>query len=351
VLTGGATSGQQFTYQFDVPAGKPLLDLAVSLRDSSYPIYGFLVDPSGQPLGVQSTITGQTAAGVRVFGRTMQFFEKTPAAGRWTAIVWLNQGLDAVSPDNFTEPFSGRIGFQPVPAVANGLPNSPSTVLAGGRPATATVQITNSGNSTKDFFVDPRLSQTAFLQVLGYQNVDVPLPLSLAAQPYFFVPPNSDLLEVAAQSTVPIQMELGQAFGNPDVLGTPLGGNFNFAMVSASELAPTRWFAIPEGQGPFPAGGVGAATVNLSGAVNTNAFDSAVTSSTGNAWFKAAIDNSAPYSPLRLDPGQTGTITVTITPDAPRGTVVDGFVEVETISNFTSSGDEIVALPYKYTVG
>jgi Subtilase family len=351
LLTGGATLGQQFTYQFDVPAGMPLLDLAVSLRDPSYPVYGFLVDPSGQPLDVQSTITGQTAGGVRVFGRNMQFFEKTPAAGRWTAIVWLNQGLDAVNADNITEPFSGRIGFQPVPVVASGLPSSESTVLAGGRPATAAIQVTNSGNSAKDFFVDPRLSEKAFLQVLGYQNIDVPLPLSLAAQPYFVVPPNSDLFEVVAQSTVPLQMEVSQSFGDPDVLGTPLGGNFNLAMASAPELAPARWFAIPEGQGPFPAGGIGAATVTLSGAVNTNAFDSAVASSTGNAWFQAAIDNTAPYRPLRLAPGQTGTITVTITPDAPTGTVVDGFVEVETINNFTSSGDEIVSLPYRYTVG
>ncbi|PZR93905.1 MAG: hypothetical protein DLM67_13160 [Candidatus Nephthysia bennettiae] len=351
VLTGGATLGQQLTYQFDVPAGKPLLDLAVSLRDPSYPVYGFLVDPSGQPLDVQSTIAGQTAGGVSVFGRNLQFFEKTPAAGRWTAIVRLHQGLDAVNADNFTEPFSGRIGFQSVPVVASGLPTSESTVLAGGRPATATIQVTNSGNSTKDFFVDPRLSQKAFLQVLGYQNIDVPLPLSLAAQPYFVVPPNSDLFEVVAQSTVPVQMEVSQSFGDPDVLGTPLGGNFNLAMASAPELAPAHWFAIPEGQGPFPAGGIGTATVTLSGAVNTNAFDSAVTSSTGNAWFQAAIDNTAAYAPLRLAPGQTGTITVTITPDAPKGTVVDGFVGVETVNNFTGSGDEIVSLPYRYTVG
>jgi hypothetical protein len=30
---------------------------------------------------------------------------------------------------------------------------------------------------------------------------------------------------------------------------------------------------------------------------------------------------------------------------------VQGFVEVETISNFTPSGDEIVSIPYTYKVG
>jgi hypothetical protein len=172
-LTGGASLGQQFTYQFDVPAGKPSLDLAVSLRDRSYPILGFLVDPFGQPLDVQSTFVGQ-ARGVNVFGRTMQFFERTPAAGRWTAIVWLFQALDAIDPNNFTEPFTGRISFQPVPVVAKGLPNSSSTVLPQGKPATATIQVTNSGNSSKDFFVDPRLSQKSFRQVLGYRTPTFP---------------------------------------------------------------------------------------------------------------------------------------------------------------------------------
>jgi hypothetical protein len=349
-LTGGVTLGQQLTYQFDVPAGKPSLDLAVALRDPSYPIYGFLVDPFGQPLDVQSTFVEKTA-GVNVFGRTLQFFEKTPAAGRWTAIVWLFQGLDAISPDNFTEPFTGRISFQPVPVVAKGLPNSSSTVLPQGKPATATIQVTNSGNSTKDFFVDPRLSQKVFQQVLGYQNTNVPLPLSLDAQPYFFVPPNSDLFAVVAQGTAPLQMEISQPFGDPDVLGTPLPGNFDVAIATAPELAPSQWFALPEGQGPFPPNGIGKATVNLAGAVNTNAFDRAVTSSSGDVWLQLAIDNTAPFTPLTLNSGETGTIRVTVTPNAPKGTVVHGFVEVETISNFTPSGDEIVSIPYTYRVG
>ncbi|MBJ7597057.1 S8 family serine peptidase [Candidatus Nephthysia bennettiae] len=350
-LTGGASPGQQFTYQFDVPAGKPSLDLAFSLRDRTYPMLGFLIDPFGQPLDVQSTFLGQTAGGVLTFGRTMQFFEKTPMAGRWAIIAYLDQNLDAIDPNNFTEPFTGRIDFQPVPVVAKGLPNSAPTVLPQGKPATATIQVTNSGNSTKDFFVDPRLSYRSFQQVLGYQNTNVPLPLSLTTQPFFFVPPNSDLFAVVAQGTVPLQMEISPPFGGPDLLGTPFPGNFDVAVATAPELAPTQWFAVPEGQGPFPPNGIGNATVNLAGAVNTNAFDPAVTSSTGDAWLQLAIDNTAPYTPLTLNPGQTGTITVTVTPHAPKGTVVHGFIEVETFNGFTASGDEVVSIPYAYKVG
>jgi hypothetical protein len=130
-----------------------------------------------------------------------------------------------------------------------------------------------------------------------------------------------------------------------------MSDNMNIGIASAPELAPNLWFALPEAQGPTPPEGIGNATVDLSAAVNTNSFDTAVSSSTGNAWMRLAIDNSAPYSPLTLNPGESGTITLTLTPNAPRGTVVSGFVEVETYSSFTTSGDEIAVLPYTYTVG
>jgi hypothetical protein len=227
-------------------------------------------------------------------------------------------------------------------------------VLPQGKPAKATIQVTNTGNSVKDFFVDPRLSQKSLQQVLGYGNTNVPLPLSLLAQPFFFVPPNSDLFAVVAQGTVPLQMEISQAFGDPDVLGTPFPGNFDVAVATAPELPPSQWFAIPEGQGPFPPNGIGNATVNLAAAVNTNAFDSAVTSSTGDVWVQLDIDNTAPFSPLTLNPGQTGSITVTVTPNASKGSVVHGFVEVETLGRSpfgVPTGDEIVSIPYTYTVG
>ena len=82
----------------------------------------------------------------------------------------------------------------------------------------------------------------------------------------------------------------------------------------------------------------------------TNAFDSAITSSTGDAW-ALSFNAQAPYTPLTLAPGQSGTITLTITPSAPKGTVVSGFIAVDTFNKATSSGDEIINIPYTYTVG
>ncbi len=90
--------------------------------------------------------------------------------------------------------------------------------------------------------------------------------------------------------------------------------------------------------------------MNLAAVANTNPFDSAVTPSSGDVW-AASVNPAATYSPLTLDPGQTGTITLTITPNAPKGTVVHGFIGVDTFNFATFAGDELVNIPYSYKVG
>ena len=89
---------------------------------------------------------------------------------------------------------------------------------------------------------------------------------------------------------------------------------------------------------------------NMVAVAIANAFDGAITSSTGDAW-ALAVNASAPYKPLTLAPGQSGTITLTITPNAPKGTVVSGFIAVDTFNSATTSGDELINIPYSYTVG
>ena len=93
-----------------------------------------------------------------------------------------------------------------------------------------------------------------------------------------------------------------------------------------------------------------ASSVNLAAIANTYRFDSAVSSNTGDVWAQS-VDASAPYSPLTLAPGQSGTITLTITPSARRGTVVHGFVGVDTLNLATASGDELIQIPHAYRVG
>jgi Subtilase family/Peptidase inhibitor I9 len=348
VLTGGATTGQQSSFQFDVPAGKPILDLAVQLQDPNFPILGYLVAPDGQPLDVQSTFVTDAAGNVRNVGSTMQFFEKTPRPGRWTAVLWLAQFLEGVNGSVLNEPFRGVIGFQPVQTSVVGLPGSPAVTLPQGKPVTATIDVTNTGNARKDFFADARLNQSA-LQALGVFNQTVPLPLG-APQPFTVVPAESSQLIVVGQSTVPILMDISAQGGDPDLEGVPLPGNLVVAQARASQLAPGAWFALPEPIGPFGPNGVGKVSATVSAAADFPVLDPAVSASSGNAWAAFSL-GSGPYSPVSLDPGQSGTITLTITPAAPKGTVVHGFVELEAFNSFTLSADEVVRVPYTYRVG
>lgn len=105
---------------------------------------------------------------------------------------------------------------------------------------------------------------------------------------------------------------------------------------------------MPDATGPFTTGTTG--TVNLAAVANTNPFDAAVTSTSGDVWAQS-VNASAPYTPLTLAPGATGTITLTFTPSAPKGTVVHGFIAVDTLNLATVAGDELVNIPYTYTVG
>jgi hypothetical protein len=85
---------------------------------------------------------------------------------------------------------------------------------------------------------------------------------------------------------------------------------------------------------------------------STLQFDPAVASTTGDIW-PNPLANS--FSPLIINPGQTGVINVTITPAGPSGTVVQGFLYVDTFFNSLppygqATGDELAVLPYAYTI-
>ena len=349
-LTGGADSGnagQRLSYQFDIPEDKPSLNVAVRLRDPDYHILGFLTDPAGMPLDVQSTAVFESGGGFAGFGPTLQLFHVAPRGGRWTLSLLVASPIDGA---RLSEPFTTRIDFRKPPVVARGLPSSPGTVLAAGVPVTATIRVTNTGNVNKDFFADARLNAKAFVGLVGSGTADVPLPLSFTAQPNWLVPPGTDQLLVEAQASAPIVLEVSAANGDPDVLGSNPGGVVSLAKIASAELFPGFFFGLPELFGPVPRGGA-SGTVNLAAIARTNAFDSAVKADTGDFW-QLSVDPDAldSYAPLTLAPGESGTITVVITPSAPRGSVVRGFVAIDTFNFDSFSGDEVAILPYVYRV-
>jgi len=63
------------------------------------------------------------------------------------------------------------------------------------------------------------------------------------------------------------------------------------------------------------------------------------------------------FSPLILNPGETGTIAVTIAPSGASGTVVQGTLYVDDFASGvptalyeTITGNELAGFPYAYTI-
>ena len=97
-----------------------------------------------------------------------------------------------------------------------------------------------------------------------------------------------------------------------------------------------------------------AGTVNVAMSAEAQAFDPAVTSSTGDLEL-FSVNPSTSFSPILIQPGQHATIQVTITPSDSNGSVVSGTLYVGAyLSGLPISGqvggNELTGLPYKYTI-
>ena len=54
--------------------------------------------------------------------------------------------------------------------------------------------------------------------------------------------------------------------------------------------------------------------------------------------------------PVTLQPGESATITVTITPSGAKGSVVTGHLYIDDFNFFLLDGDELIDLPYTYSI-
>jgi hypothetical protein len=348
ILTGGNGrkpffGGQVLSFQFDVPRGVPAVNVTLRLANPNDNLLGFLVDPQNQPLDIQST--SLTTGGATAFTDTMQFSLRTPQAGRWTLVL----ALGMQNPGRLQESFTGTIDFAPASITVDNLPTSRSARLTAGQPVAVTVHVTNTGVSQKVIFIDPRLTQLVTLALLPLNSTTVPLPEHTGdPRPAWLVPTHADALTMVASSPVPIGMTMSDDFGASDVPAIPAGPTAT-AQLALPAIAPGAWFGAPALVGPFGNGGPPAATADMTATAEMNAFDRTITSDTGDLWL-LSLDPSAPFSPLILDPGQSGTIAVTITPAGPAGTSVKGFLEVSTFNPNTFSGDTLAAFPYAYRI-
>lgn len=378
-LAGGngesGVPGYVRAYDLNVPAGLHDLDLSVAVADANNNLEGLLVDPHGLPVDVQSTVTatdptsGQPAA----YTNTLQFFRRDPQAGRWRFILTVNH---SVSGQETTLPFTATVAYNGVMIAAPGVPADPGVTLPQGSATTIPVTITNTGNTTKSFVVDARLARDAVLSV-GLFTPTVFLPGAQAPTLSFLVPPESTTFSVAARATMPkarLAFDLYNQDGAPpdgnvdapdiesDMFLDPTTGTYAAAATAQAtpggEVVPGLWQATLSQVGPYPVAGPAPITATVGGVVDTAQFDPAIVASSGNPYAdQVAVEGgqtgvqTGGGSPLTLAPGQTGVITLTVTPEGAPGTIVHGFLYVDTFNPITNSGDELQAIPYSYTVG
>jgi hypothetical protein len=377
IATGGAFSGtliggngrapgegQQDYYEFNVGAGVKDITAGLTLtNDDADAVGAYLISPDGDTLGygqntVASGVDPTTGAVIFTPDRSLTAYTLNPVAGIWTLVV---DFAEPVVGDEISQHFSGNVTFNAVKASAAGLPDSAGTKLAAGTPVTVPVTVTNNGPAPEDFFVDARLNTTATIALAAQTPASgIALPLT-NSEPLFIVPTQTSSVSVAQTSSLPAMFDFGPIAGDPDLASSASGTAALCSTSASGAFAPGGgsvtagiWFTAPAECGPFAAPApAGTATVSMS--VVAKQFDPAVTSDTGDFW-DAAVNPAAAFSLLVVQPGQSATINVTITPSAASGTVVSGNLYVDTFDGNVppygqQGGDELAALPYTYTVG
>jgi hypothetical protein len=369
VITGGNARGvapaQTFSYALDVPRNKR--DLDVSLKLSSDPnnfVDLVLIDPNGELADVGSNQTFD-ATGAIHSALTAQLFDAHPLAGRWHLVVVVQ---NPVSGAEIAQPFHGTVSFDGLQSQATGLPRSANKVLKAGQPVQATVLVRNTGVQPLAIGADPRLDNVQTLQPVPIQgSLSFPLP-DTGRAPAYILPPDTSRFTVAASSTVPAQAEIqeGSSAGadvSGDLQAAQQGSTVSVASIGEQNGSVTRglWFTNVNEVGPYTDAGPPAGVTTVIASMRTAGFDPAVSTSTDDP-FRIAVDptSDAFGTPILVNPGEVGAITVTITPQGKKGSVVQGHLNLVTPPLLptgptalpqVTTGGVLTSLPYEYKIG
>ncbi|HUD68736.1 MAG TPA: S8 family serine peptidase [Acidimicrobiales bacterium] len=369
VLTGGNGRGGEpaktNTYTFKVPSGKKDLDASI-VMGSNLPggllpgdqFNGMLVDPTGQ---IQAYNTNYTNGGVNPY---LQLYANHPAAGKWELVIdWAQPTMGVAD----SVGFRGAVRFNLV-STGSALPDSALTYVntTGG---TYNVTVTNTGVAPMILSTDARLPTSANYTLSDFLSSSLTQNLP-GGNNTFFVPTHSSALSVAQSSSLPATFDVSTYPGDPDISpqtgGTDVATTLTSSTASITYTPPTQvtpalWFDADSEIGPYGTGPAPAGTETTDASVTALAFDTAVSSSTGDA-VQHFTTGGGGFSPILVNPGTSAVIAITITPTASLGTTVSGtlFVDDFTEGQYDPGGtlafatvftSDIAAIPYEYTVG
>ncbi|TCO44796.1 S8 family peptidase [Actinocrispum wychmicini] len=362
-ITGGnaraQSPAQTFSYEFDVPRGKRDLDVSLNLTDPGTLVDAVLVDPNGELADVNSNLSLATPTTLTQ-GKAVQLFDAAPLPGRWHMVIVVQ---NPVTGKELSQSFTGTVGFDQVAVNAGNVP----ATLPAGRPTQVPVTVRNTGVEPIAVGIDARGNKAQTLQPVPIQgSTEVDLPEVGALAPVYLVPPDTSRFSVATSSSVPGQVELQGSAAGIDLFGdlkkAQNGSTVSVATISEKKGSVSKgiWFASIEELGPFGPAGAPPGHASYTASMSTAAFDHAVTSTTGDPFDFAVDPNGTGGTPTIIQPGQTATVTVTITPTGARNSTVNGHLNVVTVpilpTGFTglpttSTGEVISVLPYSYQIG
>ncbi len=365
-LTGGngrLYTGPTQTFAFNVPQGLNNMSLNLRISDNLYLLEGLLIDPNGMQVSVEPNVD---ANGNSV--NAMQLNRASPQAGQWRFVLLLNY---YTSGNKLTLPFTAQIGFNTAEVSAPGLPDGWGAQLsASAGPVTVPITITNDSGLTQAYFADARLNGVTTLQFGTFATCppeSMTCPPVVTTLPYGFwatyLPTQVRSAQFVAQATapkVPITMDAGNIAGYlfgitgaPDIYSHPIGPGPDTvaASISEPEVPWGEWGMAPSLIGPYGPGGAPSTRVATTVFLELAPFDAAVSSNYGDLWYDVTYGTATFTTGLVLAPGETGTINVTITPNpAQIGTKVRGGIYIDTFNGVVQTGDEVVSLPYSYTI-
>jgi hypothetical protein len=363
-LTGGngwvTAQGQEQYYQFSVPQGTRDVRADVRLsNDAADPVIEYLVSPDGDVAGYGENGIGQpgTTGAVSTLGASA--YAVHPVPGTWTLII---EFAEPEVGNELSQRYRGDIVLNASSASAPALPDSAATALKAGKAVTVPVTITNHGASPEELFLDPRLDTTTTMTL-----PTIPPSTSTAALPNtgqfpeWLVPNETSGFTVRQTSTIPAMFDIATDTSDPDLASSAPGAGPLCASTASVTYAPPGkavtpgiWFAGPMSCGPYAGpGATGTAKISLS--ILAKAFDPTVTAPLGD-FNLTAINPKATPAMTVLRPGHSIVVPVTITPSGKTGSVVRGTLYVDALVGGLlpigqTSGVELAALPYEYTIG
>jgi hypothetical protein len=347
-------AGQELPFVFNVPAGVKDVNADVHVADPGYTVEGVLVDPRNAPVDAQDTdFVDLTQGGSPdTNGQNLHLSWSNPTPGLWALDL---ATVGGASSGKTSSTITGSIAFNTVHVTSTNVPSSASIMLDPDATRTAHITVKNTGTTPEIYYVDPRLAGNSTYGLSFIDNPNGVLPLGAgpdAVVPQALAPPSSSSLSMVANASRPVNFTTSPGTGTPEVASTD--GKTAVATVSRSDLPASAWSCPPTLIGPF-GHATTTATFSCAGFATTRTFDDTIVATGGNLWDAATDPNSTtgfdPSAAHVVQPGASTTLTVAITPTQEmEGETVSGFLAVQTLDVNTFASDDLVHIPYSYTV-